>query len=147
MGTPLEKGCFKYLDVKTIVTINANVILQHTPKEPVSVLDAGASDMIVEQPKGESIGQAFYLNIYDKAEKLFINTLKKHAFANENKRTAWTAMVVFFAINGYTTNFPKEEGIEFTLKVTQTDMKKVSFNDLKHYVSNYLRESQYIRKK
>lgn len=114
-----------YLDVKTLVTINANVILQLTPKEPVSVLDAGALDIIVEQPKGESFGRTLYPDIYDKAGVLFINTVKKHAFANGNKRTAWAAMIVFFAINGYFTSFPKRWSYQVYIE-SDTDWLKKS---------------------
>ncbi len=133
-----------YLNVEHIVKINVRSIMEHAPEEQVGIKDANALDMAVKQPLQDVFGQELYPDIYSKAGILFINLVKKHPFYNGNKRTAWTAMDVFFRVNGYDTFFPDEVAIEFVLAVVNF---VGDFEDLKKWIFNYLRTSSYLRKK
>lgn len=133
-----------YLKDEDIIKFNANVIGIHSPKETIAVRDANALQMSAAQPNQEVFGEELYKGIYEKAAILFINIATKHCFHNGNKRTAWLSMIVFFDINGYDTNFPKQEGIDFTMDVVNSNSAGESFDDLKNRVALYLENSPYI---
>lgn len=132
------------LTAENVIKFNAYVIGTFSPKETIGIKDASALQMSVAQPNQVVFDEELYKTIYDKAAILFINIATKHCFHNGNKRTAWLSLIVFFDINGYDTSFPREEGVEFTLDVVNSNSKGESFEELKNKVSKYLRNSTYV---
>lgn len=133
-----------YLNAEQIIAINTKSILYFTPSEDVGIRSIEAINMAVEQPKQEVFGRVLYPTIYDKAAILLINLVKRHAFMNGNKRTGWAAMITFFAINGYKTDFSKDEGISLVMEITNDDNE--DFDSLKKSVSSYLETCGKIQK-
>lgn len=132
-----------YLTVRNVVQINVMAIAEHTPREQIGVKDANALDRAIKQPKQVVFERELYSGVYEKAGILMINLATKHPFYNGNKRTAWTAMDVFFRANGYITAFSDEEAISFTLKMVNF---KGDFMELKKWTFDYLKNSPYITK-
>lgn len=134
----------KYLHVEDVIRINAKLITETSQGEMIGIRDAAALDMALNQPKQIVYGEALYPSIYDKAAILAINLAKRHPFQNANKRTALVSMIVFLTINGYSTNFDREEAVQFILTITTS---KQDFDTLKHSVTLYLKDTDKIQKK
>lgn len=132
-----------YLTATDIVKINVLSIVNHAPKEQIGVKDAAALDMSINQPYQTVFDKELYPDIYSKAGILFINLISRHPFFNGNKRTAWISMDVYFKANGYNTSFTDEEALQFTLNVVNFNG---DFEELKNWVFDYLRKSNYIQK-
>lgn len=130
-----------YLQVEDVVRINTKLISETSQGELIGIKDAAALDMAINQPKQIVYGEELYPTIYDKAAILAINLAKKHPFQNANKRTALVSMIVFFTINGYTTNFERKEAVQFILDITTS---KQDFDTLKRSVTLFLKCSDKI---
>ncbi|OTN75884.1 hypothetical protein A5886_000960 [Enterococcus sp. 8G7_MSG3316] len=130
-----------YLQVEDVVRINTKLISETSQGELIGIKDATALDMAINQPKQIVYGEELYPTIYDKAAILAINLAKKHPFQNANKRTALVSMIVFFTINGYTTNFERKETVQFILDITTS---KQDFDTLKRSVTVFLKCSDKI---
>lgn len=130
-----------YLQVEDVVRINTKLISETSQGELIGIKDAAALDMAINQPKQIVYGEELYPTIYDKAAILAINLAKKHPFQNANKRTALVSMIVFFTINGYTTNFERKEAVQFILDITTS---KQDFDTLKRSVTVFLKCSDKI---
>lgn len=131
----------KYLTVEDIIRINAKLITKTSQGELIGIKDAAALDMAINQPKQIVFGEDLYPTIYDKAAILAINLAKRHPFQNANKRTALVSMLVFFNMNGYTTELDRQEAVQFILNITTS---KQEFDELKRSVTLYLKNSDKI---
>ena len=131
----------KYLKVEDIIRINAKLITKTSQGELIGIKDASALDMAINQPKQIVFGEDLYPTIYDKAAILAINLAKRHPFQNANKRTALVSMLVFFNMNGYTTEVDRQEAVQFILNITTS---KQEFDELKRSVTIYLKNSDKI---
>lgn len=131
----------KYLTVEDIIRINAKLITKTSQGELIGIKDAAALDMAINQPKQIVFGEDLYPTIYDKAAILAINLAKRHPFQNANKRTALVSMLVFFNMNGYTTELDRQEAVQFILNITTS---KQEFDELKRSVTIYLKNSDKI---
>lgn len=131
----------KYLKVEDIIRINAKLITKTSQGELIGIKDAAALDMAINQPKQIVFGEDLYPTIYDKAAILAINLAKRHPFQNANKRTALVSMLVFFNMNGYTTELDRQEAVQFILNITTS---KQEFDELKRSVTIYLKNSDKI---
>ena len=131
----------KYLKVEDIIRINAKLITKTSQGELIGIKDASALDMAINQPKQIVFGEDLYPTIYDKAAILAINLAKRHPFQNANKRTALVSMLVFFNMNGYTTELDRQEAVQFILNITTS---KQELDELKRSVTIYLKNSDKI---
>lgn len=131
----------KYLTVEDIIRINTKLITKTSQGELIGIKDASALDMAINQPKQIVFGEDLYPTIYDKAAILAINLAKRHPFQNANKRTALVSMLVFFNMNGYTTELDRQEAVQFILNITTS---KQEFDELKRSVTLYLKNSDKI---
>ncbi|CJB73935.1 prophage maintenance system killer protein [Streptococcus pneumoniae] len=78
-----------YLTEKQIEKINALAIQRYSPNEKIQTVSSSALNMIVNLPEQFVFGKSLYPTIFDKATILFVQLIKKHVFANANKRTAF----------------------------------------------------------
>jgi death on curing protein len=68
--------------------------------------DFGLVDGAVMRPQMSAFGEDAFPTIHEKAAALLHGLARNHPFVNGNKRTAWTAMAMFYMVNGY--NLPVE---------------------------------------
>ncbi len=73
--------------------------------------------MIVNLPEQFVFGKPLYPTIFDKATILFVQLIKKHVFANANKRTAFFALVKFLQLNGYRFFVSVEEAVNMCVTI------------------------------
>ena len=120
-----------YLTEKQIEKINALVIQRYSPKEQIQTVSPSALNMIVNLPEQFVFGKPLYPTIFDKATVLFVQLIKKHVFANANKRTAFFVLVKFLQLNGYHFTVSVEEAVDMCVTIaveTLTDEKMISYS-------------------
>ena len=120
-----------YLTEKQIEKINALVIQRYSPKEQIQTVSPSALNMIVNLPEQFVFGKPLYPTIFDKATILFVQLIKKHVFANANKRTAFFVLVKFLQLNGYHFTVPVEEAVDMCVTIAVealTDEKMISYS-------------------
>lgn len=61
---------------------------------------------VVHRPQSSAFGADAYQTTFEKAAALFKSLRQNHPFHNANKRTAFTALIIFQRHNGL--NFEKE---------------------------------------
>lgn len=84
-----------YLTASEILQINAAFI------GPDQLRDFGLLDSAIARPQSTAFGEDAFPSIHEKAAALFHGIARNHAFIDANKRTALSATVVFYKINGY----------------------------------------------
>ena len=120
-----------YLTEKQIEKINALVIQRYSPKEQIQTVSPSALNMIVNLPEQFVFGKPLYPTIFDKATILFVQLIKKHVFANANKRTAFYVLVKFLQLNGYHFAVSVEEAVDMCVTIAVealTDEKMISYS-------------------
>ena len=120
-----------YLTEKQIEKINALVIQRYSPKEQIQTVSPSALNMIVNLPEQFVFGKPLYPTIFDKATILFVQLIKKHVFANANKRTAFFVLVKFLQLNGYHFFVSVEEAVDMCVTIAVealTDEKMISYS-------------------
>ena len=120
-----------YLTEKQIEKINALAIQRYSPKEQIQTVSPSALNMIVNLPEQFVFGKPLYPTIFDKATILFVQLIKKHVFANANKRTAFFVLVKFLQLNGYHFTVSAEEAVDMCVTIAVealTDEKMISYS-------------------
>ena len=120
-----------YLTEKQIEKINALVIQRYSPNEQIQTVSPSALNMIVNLPEQFVFGKPLYPTIFDKATILFVQLIKKHVFANANKRTAFYVLVKFLQLNGYHFAVSVEEAVDMCVTMAVealTDEKMISYS-------------------
>ena len=120
-----------YLSEKQIEKINALVIQRYSPNEQIQTVSPSALNMIVNLPEQFVFGKPLYPTIFDKATILFVQLIKKHVFANANKRTAFFVLVKFLQLNGYHFAVSVEEAVDMCVTIAVealTDEKMISYS-------------------
>ena len=120
-----------YLTEKQIEKINALVIQRYSPNEQIQTVSPSALNMIVNLPEQFVFGKPLYPTIFDKATILFVQLIKKHVFANANKRTAFFVLVKFLQLNGYHFAVSVEEAVDMCVTIAVealTDEKMISYS-------------------
>ncbi|KXT61252.1 MULTISPECIES: type II toxin-antitoxin system death-on-curing family toxin [Streptococcus] len=120
-----------YLTEKQIEKINALVIQRYSPKEQIQTVSPSALNMIVNLPEQFVFGKPLYPTIFDKATILFVQLIKKHVFANANKRTAFFVLVKFLQLNGYHFTVSVEEAVDMCVTIAVealTDEKMINYS-------------------
>lgn len=120
-----------YLTEKQIEKINALAIQRYSPNEQIQTVSPSALNMIVNLPEQFVFGKPLYPTIFDKATILFVQLIKKHVFANANKRTAFYVLVKFLHLNGYHFSVSVEEAVDMCVIIAVddlTDEKMISYS-------------------
>ncbi|WP_339819301.1 type II toxin-antitoxin system death-on-curing family toxin [Paenibacillus sp. FSL R7-0216] len=91
----------RYLTVQEVVAINVAVIQKYSPEEHVGIKDRGLLESAVFRPQSSAFSKEAYPTLFDKSAALFQSLGQNHPFHNANKRTAFTALVIFLKLNGF----------------------------------------------
>lgn len=76
------------------------MIQRYSPGEQTGVKDATLLESAILRSRSSAFGQDAYPNIFEKSAALFESLGQNHPFFNANKRTAFTALVIFLRYNG-----------------------------------------------
>jgi death on curing protein len=103
----------QYLTLSDVAGFNASFA------GPDRHCDFGTLEGSVLRPQSSVGGLDAYPGIHDKAAALLHSPARTQAFMDGNKRTAWAATVVFYAINGYQLSAEAGDAVGLTLDVAE----------------------------
>ncbi|WP_128659337.1 type II toxin-antitoxin system death-on-curing family toxin [Paenibacillus sp. 598K] len=104
-----------YLSVQEVIAINVAMIQRYSPGEQIGVKEPGLLESAVHRPQSSVLGEDAYPTIFEKAAALFESIGQNHPFHNANKRTAFTALVVFLRYNGLHFRMDTKKAEDFTV--------------------------------
>jgi death-on-curing protein len=93
----------------------------------LGLLDHGALESAVAQPRMTFEGQELYRTIPEKAAALGFSLIPNHPFVDGNKRTGHAAMETFLVLNGHEIKATVDEQQTALLRVASSDMKREAF--------------------
>jgi death on curing protein len=96
-----------YLTANDVLAINASFV------GPDQLRDFGVLDGAVMRPQASAFGDDAFPTLHEKAAALLHGLARNHPFVTANKRTAWTATAMFYAVNGY--DLESEPGVSIGL--------------------------------
>ncbi|WP_339168019.1 type II toxin-antitoxin system death-on-curing family toxin [Paenibacillus sp. FSL R5-0341] len=105
----------RYLSVQEVIAINVAMIQRYSPGEHIGVKEPGLLESAVHRPQSTVFGNDAYPTIYEKAAALFESLGQNHPFHNANKRTAFTALVIFLRYNGLHFKMNTQKAEDFTV--------------------------------
>lgn len=113
----------------------------------------GLLESALAQARQQFGGRFLYRTVYDKGAALFRSIIKNHPLLDGNKRLALTALTVFLTANGVMFRVPKDEAVDFALRVAagapDVPLKEVSWwlrqNSLNLYGIRTMSTSNYDR--
>lgn len=81
--------------------------------------DFGLLESAVLRPQTTVNGADAYADVHSKAAALFHSLVKNHAFLDGNKRTGTIAVVLFYAMNGWTFETDDGDVVALALEVAE----------------------------
>jgi death on curing protein len=93
----------------------------------LGVLNLGALESALAQPRMTFGGRELYLSIVDKAAALGYSLIQNHPFLDGNKRTGHAAMEVFLLLNGFEIQSSLDEQERIVLEVASGEMDREAF--------------------
>ncbi|MFS0724650.1 type II toxin-antitoxin system death-on-curing family toxin [Paenibacillus sp. 1P07SE] len=105
----------RYLTVQEVIAINVAMIQRYSPGEHIGVKEPGLLESAVHRPQSAVFGEDAYPTLFEKASALFESLGQNYPFHNANKRTAFTALVVFLRYNGLSFKMEAKKAEDFTV--------------------------------
>ncbi len=115
----------RYLTVSEVEKLHRLVIAQSGGSE--GVLNPGALDSAVAQPRQSFGGQELYPTIAAKAAALGYFLICNHPFVDGNKRIGHAAMETFLVLNGYELTASTDEQERFILETAAGHVQREKF--------------------
>jgi death on curing protein len=117
----------RYLTLDEVLEAHER-ILQQSGGEP-GVLNLGALESALAQPRMTFDGQDLYPTLVEKAAALGFSLIQNHPFVDGNKRTAHAAMETFLVLNGHQIVATVEEQEDIILKVAAGKYRREVFTE------------------
>jgi death on curing protein len=124
----------RYLSVQEVIAINVAVIQKYSPGEHIGVKDSGNLESAVFRPQSSAFGEDAYTSIFEKATALFESLGQNHPFQNANKRTAFTALVIFLKLNSYSFNMNQKAAEDLTVDMVN---HRYNFKELAEIIRHH----------
>jgi len=134
----------RYLSVQEVIAINVAVIQKYSQGEHVGVKDSTMLESAVLRPQSSAFEDDAYPSIYEKAAALFVSLGQNHPFQNANKRTAFTALVIFIQLNGCTFDMDQNAAEDFTVDMVN---HKYTFQEIVRIIKQHVFRQAKIPKK
>jgi len=117
----------RYLTVGEVMEIYSRVMTQSGGS--VGILDLGALESAVAQPRMTFNRKELYPTIFEKASALGFSLIQNHPFVDGNKRTGHAAMETFLMVNGYEISASVDEQVDIILGVASGKIDRNAFTD------------------
>ncbi|MCK6538586.1 MAG: type II toxin-antitoxin system death-on-curing family toxin [Anaerolineales bacterium] len=117
----------RYLTVGEILEIYSRVMNQSGGS--VGILDLGALESAVAQPRVTFNGEELYPTIVEKASALGFSLIQNHPFVDGNKRAGHAALETFLMLNGYEISASVDEQVDIILGVASGKINRNAFTD------------------
>ncbi|TMV45094.1 type II toxin-antitoxin system death-on-curing family toxin [Paenibacillus mesophilus] len=124
----------RYITIQEVIAINVAVVQKYSPGEHIGVKDGNLLESAVLRPQSSAFGDDACKSIYNKAAALFESLGQNHPFQNANKRTAFTALIIFLRYNGYHFMMEKKAAEDFTVDMVN---HKYSFSGIADIIKKH----------
>jgi len=115
----------RYLTLSEALELHRRVIGQSGGA--LGVLNLGALESALAQPRMTFAGTELYPSIVDKAAALGYSLIQNHPFLDGNKRTGHAAMEVFLLLNGFEIQSSVDEQERIVLQVASGEIDREPF--------------------
>ncbi|MFE0557504.1 type II toxin-antitoxin system death-on-curing family toxin [Paenibacillus sp. NPDC058910] len=124
----------RYLTSQEVIAINVAMIQKYSIGEHIGVKNSHLLDSALHRPQSSAFGEDAYLSIWEKSAALFESLGQNHPFQNANKRTAFTALLLFLRYNGYRFIMEQKQAEDFTVDMVN---HKFTFQELTSLIKEY----------
>ncbi|MEO2255371.1 type II toxin-antitoxin system death-on-curing family toxin [Paenibacillus amylolyticus] len=100
----------------------------------MGVKDSGLLESAVVRAQSSAFGNEAYPSIYEKSAAIFQSLGQNHPFHNANKRTAFTALVIFLRYNNVYLKMDQTFAEDFTVDMVN---HKFTFEELVSIIRTY----------
>jgi death-on-curing protein len=112
----------RYLTLHEVLELHRQIIAQ--TGGVLGILNLGALESALAQPRMTFGGEELYPGIADKASALGYSLVQNHPFVDGNKRTGHAAMEVFLVLNGFEIDAVVDEQEQVILRVASGEMNR-----------------------
>lgn len=124
----------RYLTSQEVIAINVAMIQKYSIGEHIGVKNSHLLESALHRPQSSAFGEDAYLSIREKSAALFESLGQNHPFQNANKRTAFTALLLFLRYNGYRFIMEPKQAEDFTVDMVN---HKFTFQELTSLIKEY----------
>lgn len=124
----------RYLSVEEVIAINLAMIQRYSPGEQPGVKEVGLLESAVLRPKSSVFGEDAYPSVFEKSAALFESLGQNHPFHNANKRTAFTALVIFLRYNSLQFKMNTKHAEDLTVDLVN---HKYTFEELAEMIKKH----------
>ncbi|WP_098741517.1 type II toxin-antitoxin system death-on-curing family toxin [Paenibacillus sp. EZ-K15] len=124
----------RYLTSQEVIAINVAMIQKYSVGEHIGVKNPHLLESALHRPQSSAFGEDAYLSIWEKSAALFESLGQNHPFQNANKRTAFTALLLFLRYNGYRFIMEQKQAEDFTVDMVN---HKFTFQELTSLIKEY----------
>ena len=115
----------RYLTLKEAFQLHERVIAQSGGA--TGILNPGALESALQQPRQTFGGEDLYSTIVDKAAAMAFSLILNHPFLDGNKRLGHAAMEVFLLLNGFELFAAVDEQEQIILAVAAGELRRADF--------------------
>ena len=115
----------RYLTVGEVLDLYSRVMQQSGGL--VGILDVGALESAVAQPRMTFDGAELYPTLVEKASALGFSLIENHPFLDGNKRAGHAALETLLVLNGYQISASVDEQIAIILGVASGSVGREAF--------------------
>jgi len=115
----------RYLTLSEVLELHHRVIAQSGGA--LGVLNLGALESALAQPRVTFGGQELYSGVIEKASALGFSLIQNHPFVDGNKRTGHASMEIFLVLNDYEIHASVDEQERIVLEVASGKMDRPTF--------------------
>ncbi len=115
----------RYLTLSEVLELHRRIIGQSGGA--LGVLNLGALESALVQPRMTFGGRELYPSIVDKAAALGYSLIQNHPFLDGNKRTGHAAMEIFLFLNNFEIQSSVDEQERIVLQVASGEMDREAF--------------------
>ncbi|WP_282938950.1 type II toxin-antitoxin system death-on-curing family toxin [Paenibacillus sp. RC67] len=119
---------FRYLSSQEVIAIHVAMIQRYSPGEHIGVKSNNLLESAVQRPMSSAFGDDAYPTVFEKAAALFESLGQNHPFQYANKRTAFTALVIYLRYNDYVFTMETMKAEDFN--VDMVNHHKYSYTEL-----------------
>jgi death-on-curing protein len=124
----------RFMTVQEIIAINVAVIQKYSPGEQIGVKSQSLLESAVLRPRSSAFEKDAYPSLFAKAAALFESLGQNHPFHNANKRTAFTALIIFIQYNGFRLKMDSIFAEDFTVDMVE---HKYTFEQLTDIIDKH----------
>jgi death on curing protein len=115
----------RYLTLEEVLEIHRRLLSQSGGMD--GVLDLGAVESALAQPRMTFAGQELYPSLGEKAAALCFSLVCNHPFVDGNKRVGHAAMETFLVLHGWELSAGVDEQEQVILQLAASQLKREAF--------------------